>query len=48
MTLDDPENQQSIGENIKFQLGQNDYEALAYQLPDEYRLDQVFENLKSV
>ncbi|GAB5555747.1 MAG: cryptochrome/photolyase family protein [Saprospiraceae bacterium] len=47
LKLDDSENQQSIASNIKYQLKQNDFEKLGYQLPDEYRLDQVFEDLKS-
>ena len=47
LTLDDPDNQQSISDNIKYQLKQGQFDRLAYQLPDEYRLDQVFENLKS-
>lgn len=46
LTLDDPDNQQSIAENIKYQLKQHQFEKLSYQLPDEYRLDQVFKDLE--
>ena len=40
--LDDPRNQQSFGENLKWALEENPNATWAYQSPDEYRLDQLF------
>src|SRR6056300_150650 len=45
--LDDPRNQQSFGENLKWVLEENPEAAWAYQSPDEYRLDQLFLELSS-
>lgn len=47
LQLDAEDNKQSIADNIKYQIEQLNCTHLAYQLPDEYRLDQVFESLKS-
>ena len=40
LQLDNPDNQSSIIENIKYQLDQGGYDQFEYLLPDEYRLDQ--------
>ena len=45
--LDDPRNKQSFGENLMWVLEENPEAAWAYQLPDEYRLDQLFMELSS-
>lgn len=39
-TLDDPQNQETLTENIKHFLKEYSCESFEYQLPDEYRLDQ--------
>jgi len=38
--LDDPENQQDLANNIHQLVEKNGFEHFAYQLPDEYRLDE--------
>lgn len=43
--LDDSDNQGSIVSNVQFLLKKESYEAFAYQLPDEYRLDQALQGL---
>ena len=40
LPLDHPENQQTFAGNLERLLTEGGYEHLAYQLPDEYRLDQ--------
>jgi len=45
ISLDAEANQGSIVEQVKYQLQQDDYERFAYQLPDEYRLDEVLRKL---
>lgn len=43
--LDDPGNQGSITGNIKHLLSSGGFDSWAYQLPDEYRLDQELKGL---
>ncbi len=45
LTLDDPENFQSIPDNIKHLVQRYDFQHFEYQLPDEYRLDQILSQL---
>lgn len=45
LTLDDPENLQSIPDNIQFLLQKHDIQRFEYQLPDEYRLDEALKTM---
>lgn len=45
LTLDDPENFQSISENIRQLVQKHGIQRFEYQLPDEYRLDEVLQKL---
>jgi deoxyribodipyrimidine photolyase-related protein len=47
LKLDDSRNQQSFGANLKWVLDNNPGAAWAYQMPDEYRLDQLFVKLNN-
>lgn len=47
LELDHPDNQQSISDNLTYQIQQGDFEKLEYLLPDEYRLDQQLKNLEN-
>ncbi len=40
LRLDDPENRQSIPDNLTYFINKYNVKQLEYQLPDEYRLDQ--------
>lgn len=40
LTLDDPDNTQSLAQNLARLISNNAYQKFEYQLPDEYRLDQ--------
>lgn len=46
LNLDDPENQHNPTENIRKLLKTHSIESFEYLLPDEYRLDQEFQNLE--
>ncbi|MFN7118349.1 MAG: cryptochrome/photolyase family protein [Saprospiraceae bacterium] len=45
LTLDDPENFQSIPDNIKYLIQKHDFQRFEYQFPDEYRLDVALTQL---
>ncbi len=45
LKLDDPENRQSLEENLKWILEKEKAEKFEYLLPDEYRLDQMLQNI---
>lgn len=45
LTLDDPENLQTIAENLQFLVQKHAIQRLEYQLPDEYRLDEALKQL---
>lgn len=45
ITLDDPENTHDLAQNILSLIRKENFTAFAYQLPDEYRLDQQLSNL---
>lgn len=45
LTLDDSQNLQSIGENIRQLLKKHNVQQFEYQLPDEYRLDEELKQL---
>lgn len=47
LSLDDPDNQPTISDNIKYQLEKGRFEKFEYLLPDEYRLDQEFKKLQN-
>jgi deoxyribodipyrimidine photolyase-related protein len=47
LALDDPDNRQSISENILSLTQRETYSSFEYQLPDEYRLDQELQHLGS-
>ena len=40
LTLDHPENQQTLAENLRFVMNQHKVTHFEYQLPDEFRLDE--------
>ena len=46
LKLDDAANQQDISKNIHQLIKEHGFEAFAYQLPDEYRLDQQMNELR--
>jgi len=46
LNLDDEANQQDISKNIQQLIKEHGFEAFAYQLPDEYRLDQQMNELR--
>jgi deoxyribodipyrimidine photolyase-related protein len=46
LRLDDKENQGSIVENIRYYIAKEKCDVWAYQLPDEYRLDEALNLLK--
>lgn len=43
--INDTENQQSLEKNIKGLIEKHGFEKFEYQLPDEYRLDEILSNL---
>lgn len=43
--LDDVSNKQSFAENIQYLVEQHNFTHFEYQLPDEYRLDQILQQL---
>ncbi len=45
LTLDDPENKQTLPENIGHLITKHSFEYFEYLLPDEYRLDQQLKSL---
>jgi deoxyribodipyrimidine photolyase-related protein len=45
--LDDPENEQSIEQNLQKLIKKEKFTRFEYQLPDEYRLDRQMENISS-
>jgi deoxyribodipyrimidine photolyase-related protein len=45
LKLDDPDNKQSITDNLKWLVEAHAIEKLEYQLPDEYRLDEALRGL---
>lgn len=46
LRLDDKENKGSPSDNLRHQIKKGKFESWAYQLPDEYRVDQALKNLK--
>jgi deoxyribodipyrimidine photolyase-related protein len=46
LKLDDKENKGSIVDNLRHQIKKEKFESWAYQLPDEYRVDEALEDLK--
>jgi deoxyribodipyrimidine photolyase-related protein len=46
-TIDDPANTQTIAGNLRQLIAQAGYAQVAYQLPDEYRLDQQLRGLSA-
>lgn len=45
--LDDPENTQRIEENVRHLIQKNGFSLFEYQLPDEYRMDQLLKQAAS-
>ncbi|SEF84223.1 cryptochrome/photolyase family protein [Algoriphagus boritolerans] len=42
-TLDDPENRQNLSDQLSFLISTQGYDRFEFQLPDEYRLDQILQ-----
>lgn len=47
ITFDDPENRHAFPDNLNFLIEQYKVSSFEYQLPDEYRLDQLLQNWTS-
>lgn len=45
LKINDPDNQQTISDNIKTLISKHNIDTFEYQMPDEYRLDKILSNI---